>query len=154
VTFRNDDSAAADCAEHARLAHVLGCGCVIAVPSPTPTWQTSWDEVVSESVQVLERLARVANPFGVTVGWEPLGFGWCSVSAVAGAAEIARHVDGDVGLVIDLFHLVLGGSQLAELDALDGVQVPIVHLDDLPTTTVEATTDAARVFPGEGDLPL
>jgi 2-keto-myo-inositol isomerase len=155
VTFRSDDSAVADCAEHCCWARALECDCVIAVPSPTPTWQTSWDQVVTESVQVLGRLAEIAGPLGVTVGWEPLGFGWCSVRTVAGAAEILRQVDGDVGLVIDLFHLALGGSRLEELDALDGVQVPIVHLDDLPrSTVVEASTDALRVFPGEGDLPI
>jgi 2-keto-myo-inositol isomerase len=154
VTFRDDDSAAADCAEHARWARTLECDCVIAVPSPTPTWQTSWDEVVTESVRVLNRLCEVANPLGITVGWEPLGFGWCSVRTVAGAAEILSRVEGDAGLVVDLFHFALGGSRLEELGELGAVRIPIVHLDDLPRTTVEATTDAMRVFPGEGDLPL
>src|SRR5262249_49783928 len=60
----------------------------------------------------------------------------------------------NTGLVIDLFHLALGGSQLAELDAVDGSRVPIVHLDDVVLGTREAATDADRVLPGEGDLPL
>lgn len=154
VTFRGDGSAVADCAEQCRWARALECPCVIAVPSPTPGWQTSWDEVVSESVRVLGELAEVASPLAVTVGWEPLGFGWCSVRTVAGAAEILRQVEGDVGLVIDVFHLALGGSRLDEIDALDGVALPIVHVNDVPRTTLEAATDALRVFPGEGDLPL
>src|SRR4051794_37969715 len=44
VTFRSDDSAVAECAEHARWARILECECVIGVPSPTPTFETSWDE--------------------------------------------------------------------------------------------------------------
>src|SRR4051794_29876067 len=48
VTFREDDSAVADCDEQCRWAHALECDCVIAVPSPTPTFETSWDEVVTE----------------------------------------------------------------------------------------------------------
>ena len=70
-----------------------------------------------------------------------------------GGAGRSEPGQGRVG-VIDVFHLALGGSRLDEIDALDGVALPIVHVNDVPRTTLEAATDALRVFPGEGDLPL
>jgi 2-keto-myo-inositol isomerase len=133
----------------------LGCNCVIAVPSPTPSWQTTWGEIVSESVEAMSAIAAIAEPLGVTVGFEPLGFGWCSVRTVAGACEILDAVrPGNVGLVLDLFHFALGGSRVQELDLIDAARIPIVHIDDVVQRTNEATTDADRVFPGDGDLPI
>jgi len=56
--------------------------------------------------------------------------------------------------VIDLFHHALGGSRIEELDRIAPVRLPIVHIDDVSIVSSEATTDADRVFPGDGDLPL
>jgi 2-keto-myo-inositol isomerase len=157
VTFRGDAYAAvlADCREQCRWAVALGCECLIAVPSPTPSAQTSWDEVCTESVRVLSELAAITAPHGITLGFEPLGFGWCSVRTVAGACEILDAVaPAPVGLVLDLFHFALGGSRLSELDPIDAARIPIVHVDDVVRGTLEATTDADRLFPGEGDLPI
>jgi 2-keto-myo-inositol isomerase len=157
VSFRGGDDPALreEAGELFAWARALGAPCVIAVPSPTPSPTTSWDEVVSASVAAMSDLARLAEPLDITVGFEPLGFGWCSVRTVAGACEILDAVrPGNVGLVIDLFHLALGGSALAELDALDGARVPIVHVDDVRIATREATTDADRLLPGQGELPI
>jgi 2-keto-myo-inositol isomerase len=156
-SFRGGEEPAllAEMGELCGWAEALGCACVIAVPSPTPSYRTTWPEVVAESARVFERLTTLAAPHGVTVGLEPLGFGWCSVRTVAGAMQVLDAVDaGNTGLVIDLFHLALGGSRLEELDALDGARVAIVHVDDVVLGTLEAATDADRVLPGEGALPL
>jgi 2-keto-myo-inositol isomerase len=157
VSFRGSDYARVldEGRELFEWAAELGCDCVIAVPSPTPSRHTTWDEIVSESVTAMSDLAAIAEPLGVTVGFEPLGFGWCSVRTVAGAYEILTAVTpGNVGLVLDLFHFALGGSRIEELDMIDGARIPIVHIDDAVQRTNEARTDADRVFPGEGDLPI
>jgi 2-keto-myo-inositol isomerase len=157
VSFRGDDYGRVrdEGRELSEWAAALGCDCVIAVPSPTPSRLTTWGEIVSESVKALSDLAAIAEPFGVTVGFEPLGFGWCSVRTVAGACEILDAVrPGNVGLVLDLFHFALGGSSVQELDLIGAVHLPIIHVDDVVQRTIEARTDADRVFPGDGDLPI
>jgi 2-keto-myo-inositol isomerase len=157
VTFRGDDyqRVRSECAEVCAWAAELDCPLVIAVPSPTPTWQTTWSEVKAESASVLRDLASIAEPHGVTVGFEPLGFGWCSVRTVAGAAEIlAEAAAPNLAEVIDLCHFHLGGSTPAEIDRLDPRALPIVHVDDVAEGPLEASTDADRVFPGEGSLPI
>jgi 2-keto-myo-inositol isomerase len=157
VTFRGDDYAQVrgECDEVCTWAAELDCPMVIAVPSPTPTWQTAWSEVKAESASVLRDLASIAEPHGVTVGFEPLGFGWCSVRTVAGAAEILAEAEApNLAEVIDLCHFHLGGSTLSEIDGLDPAYLPIVHVDDVPDGPHEASTDADRVFPGDGSLPI
>jgi 2-keto-myo-inositol isomerase len=157
VTFRGDSypSVRDECKEQCEWAAELACDCLIAVPSPTPSPQTSWEEICSESVRVLCDLASLTAPLGITLGFEPLGFGWCSVRTVAGACEILEAVGSpQVGLVLDLFHFALGGSRMEELDMIDAARMPIVHVDDFVRGTTEATTDADRLFPGDGDLAI
>jgi 2-keto-myo-inositol isomerase len=157
VSFRGDEYAGvqAECRELCGWAAELGCEYVIAVPSPTPSKDTTWGEIRSESVRALDDLSAIAAGYGVRLGFEPLGFGWCSVRTVAGANEILSAVeDAGVGLVLDVFHFALGGSRMQELDLVDAASIPIVHVDDAVRGTIEAMTDADRVFPGEGDLPV
>ncbi|MDX6561437.1 MAG: 2-keto-myo-inositol isomerase [Gaiellales bacterium] len=157
VSFRGASYAGVrdECRELCEWSAALGCDCVIAVPSPTPSHETTWDEISSESARVLTDLASITVPLGITLGFEPLGFGWCSVRTVAGACEILSQVGSPhVGLVLDLFHFALGGSRVEELELIDIESMPIVHVDDFVRGTTEATTDAARIFPGEGDLAI
>ncbi|HEY3614326.1 MAG TPA: sugar phosphate isomerase/epimerase [Gaiellales bacterium] len=157
VSFRGDGYAAVrdECDELCTWAAALGCEHVIAVPSPTPSRETTWDEIRSESVAVLSELGGVAAAHGVRLGFEPLAFGWCSVRTVAGALEILNAAGPHpVGLVLDLFHYALGGSRACELELIAPGQLAIIHVDDVVLGTNEATTDADRVFPGDGDLPL
>jgi 2-keto-myo-inositol isomerase len=157
VSFRGDGYAdvQAECRELCGWAAELGCEYVIAVPSPTPSKDTSWEEIRSESVRALSDLGTIADGYGVRLGFEPLGFGWCTVRTVAGALEILEASGPHpVGLVLDLFHFALGGSRMSELDLIDPARLAIVHVDDVVQGTNEATTDADRLFPGDGDLPI
>jgi 2-keto-myo-inositol isomerase len=157
VSFRGAGYAdvRAECDELCGWAAELGCEYLIAVPSPTPSRETTWDEIRSESTTVLSDLGGVAAAHGVRLGFEPLAFGWCTVRTVAGALEILREAGPHpVGLVLDLFHYALGGSRREELDLIAPGQLAIIHVDDVVLGTNEATTDADRVFPGDGDLPL
>jgi 2-keto-myo-inositol isomerase len=157
VTYRHDDYDAvlAECGELCGWAAVLGSPIVIAVPGPVPVWTTPWSEIRSEAVRVLNDLANIAASDGVTIGFEPLGFGWCTVRTVAGACQILEDVAHEnVALVLDLAHFHLGGSRLREIDQLDGSRLPIVHVDDVEDGPLESLTDADRVFPGAGCLPI
>jgi 2-keto-myo-inositol isomerase len=157
VSFRGESYTGVldECRELCEWSAALGCDCVIAVPSPTPSHETTWHEIRSESERVLTDLASITAPLGITLGFEPLGFGWCSVRTVAGACEILNAVGSpQVGLVLDLFHFALGGSRMQELDMIDATRMPIVHVDDFVRGTTEAATDADRLFPGDGDLGI
>jgi 2-keto-myo-inositol isomerase len=157
ITFRGPDYAGiqARTRELCALAQKLGCPSIVVVPSPTPTRETSWDEIRVESVRVLQDLGKIAAGFGVDLAFEPLGFGWCSVRTARAGYEIVRQVGmANVGQVLDACHFYGAGSQMDEIDRLDPRSVFIFHLDDVEDLPKEAITDARRLMPGTGVLPL
>ena len=158
IAFRPADEYAAiraRCRDLSRIAQAIGCPTVVVVPSPTPDQDLPWAEVVAEYVRVLRDLGDIADEYGVRLSFEFLGFGWCSVRTPRAAAEIVQAVGRDnVGLTVDAAHFYGGGGLLEEISALDPARIFAFHLDDLEDTSKEAITDATRVLPGLGVVPL
>lgn len=157
ITFRGDEypKIQARCHELCRIAQAIGCPTVVVVPSPTPSRETTWAEIVDEHVKVLRDLGSIAAEYGVRLSFELLGFGWCSVRTPRGAWEIVQKTGRDnVGLVVDCAHLYGGGGLFSEIDRVDLAHVFTFHLDDLEDIPKEAITDAKRLLPGLGVIPL
>ncbi len=157
ITFREEEyeTIRARCEELSQLAQALGCPYIVVVPSPTPSHQTTWEEIKAETVNTLKDLGAVAETYGVSLAFEPLGFGWCSVRTARGAWEIVEAVARDnVGLVLDACHFYGGGSELREIEFIEPAKLFIFHLDDVENLPKEAITDAKRLLPGQGVLPL
>lgn len=157
ITFRGDEypQIKARCRELSQLAQAIGCPTIIVVPSPTPSWQTTWAEIVDEHVKVLRDLSDIAGEYGVNLSFELLGFGWCSVRTPRGAWEIVQRTGRDnVGLVVDCAHLWGGGGLFDEIEMVDPAHIFTFHLDDLEDLPKEAITDAQRILPGLGVIPL
>ncbi len=158
IAFRPTDEYAAiraRCRELSHIARAIGCPTVVVVPSPTPDRNLPWAEVKAEYVRVLRDLAAIAGEYDVRLSFEFLGFGWCSVRTPRAAAEIVAATDrANVGLTVDAAHFYAGGGLLEELEALDPARIFAFHLDDVEDTPKEAITDATRVLPGTGVVPL
>jgi 2-keto-myo-inositol isomerase len=157
ISFRGDEypQIRARCRALCEIAQAIGCPTIVVVPSPTPSRETTWDEIVAEHVHVLRDLGDLAAEFGVRLSFELLGFGWCSVRTPRGAWEIVRKTGRkNVGLTVDCAHLYGGGGLLDELDSLDPAHIFAFHLDDLEDLPKEAITDASRLLPGLGVIPL
>jgi 2-keto-myo-inositol isomerase len=106
-------------------------------------------------VAALRQMASIAGGYGINVGFEFLGFPTCSVNTLGAARRIVEEVgDPRVGIVIDAFHFYTGGSRLEDLDGLDGARIFIVHLDDAEPGEPSGLTDAHRLMPGDGVIPL
>jgi 2-keto-myo-inositol isomerase len=111
--------------------------------------------VVKEYVNVLRDMSDIIRPYRSRLSFEFLGFGWCSVRTPRAAFEIVQAVDRDnIGLTIDTAHFYGGGGLLSELDRLDPARIFAFHLDDLEDTPKEAISDATRLLPGLGIVPL
>ncbi len=141
--------------ELCEISQQIGNPCIVVVPSPTPDRNMPWEEVVAEYVRVLRDLSDIAAPYGVNLSFESLGFGWCTVRTPRAAYEIVQKTDRpNVGMTVDCAHFYGGGGLLTELDALDPQKIFAFHLDDLEDTPKEAITDATRLIPGLGIVPL
>jgi 2-keto-myo-inositol isomerase len=158
IAFRPPDEYAAiraRCRELSRIAQAVGCPTVVVVPSPTPDRSLPWAEVRAEYVRVLRDLGQIAAEYGVRLSFEFLGFGWCSVRTPRAAAEIIQATGREnVGMTVDAAHFYGGGGLPEELEQLDPRRIFAFHLDDLEDTPKEAITDATRVLPGLGVVPL
>jgi len=135
-------------------AAALGCPYVVAVPSFLSE-VGDHRRMRETAVEALRAIAETARPFRVKVGFEFLGFPDCAVNTLGLAREIMdAAADPGIGLVIDAFHFFVGGSTWTMLEGLDPQRLFIVHLDDAEDRPPETLTDAHRVLPGDGVIPL
>ena len=157
VTFRGRAAKAAllrECEELCRTASEIGCPYIVVVPGRLPVGATR-EDVIGESLRVLNELGAVADAYKVGLAFEFLGQPDCSVQTLGLADEIVRKLArSNVGLVIDSFHFYAGGSTIGSIDALDAARLFIFHINDAEDLPRERLEDRHRLLPGLGILPL
>jgi len=157
ITFRDAEGHTALLAEGdewCRIAAEIGCPYVVVVPGRLPA-SASREQIIAESVRVLEALSDIAAKHDVSLAFEFLGQTDCSVQTLDLADEIVRRVARpNVGLVIDSFHFYAGGSRLESIEALDPQRLFIFHINDAEDLPREQLEDRHRLLPGLGILPL
>jgi len=135
-------------------AQALHCPYIVVVPSEKPAG-VSRQDIFEESVQTLQVLSDIAKEYDIGLAFEMLGFPACSVNTLADAWAIVKTVDRpNVGIVLDTFHFYVGGSSLASIVDIDPKKLFIFHINDAEKGPRETLTDAKRLLPGEGVIPL
>lgn len=133
---------------------VLDCPWIIAVPGPAPEG-TKWPEILENTVASLKAMSEVAAPTGVMLAFEFLGFPWCSVQRADQSWEIVKAANlANVGMVIDTCHFYAGGSTIESIAKVDVKKLAVFHINDVESMPKEKITDANRLFPGDGVIPL
>lgn len=157
ITFRSPEdyeSIKAECGELSAIAGQLNCPYIVVVPGKLPDGATK-EGIIDESVRVLNELADISEPYGVSLAFEFLGQTDCSVQTLDLAKEIVEKVNrNSVGVVIDTFHFYAGNSSFEAIDSLDPEKLFIFHINDAENLPKEQLTDAHRLYPGEGILPI
>ena len=108
----------------------------------------------------LRKVAMLATPHGIRVGYEALSWGR-HVSDFALSWEIVQRADrANLGVCIDSFHVLancsLNGSDFDALATIPGERIAFVQLSDFMWNAVRSaeerieTARHLRVFPGEG----
>jgi len=132
----------------------LDCPYVIAVPSFRAEAQPGTD-IRAATAEALNDMGEIGHRHGVRIGFEFLGFRDCSVNTLELARDIVETLKHpSVGLVLDAFHFHIGGSTWGMLEGLDPERLFIVHLDDAEDHPPSQLTDANRLLPGDGVIPL
>lgn len=157
VTFRTPaeyESIKAECEELSAIAGAIGCPYVVVVPGKLQEG-ASEESIIKESVRVLDELADISSAHGVALAFEFLGQTDCSVQTLDLSARIVEACGRDeIGLVLDSFHFYAGNSTFEALSKLDPARLFIFHINDAEDLPREELTDAHRLYPGEGILPL
>lgn len=67
---------------------------------------------------------------------------------------VASIQEPSVGICLDLFHFYVGSSKTEDLGLLNARNLFHVQLSDLADCPREIASDADRIVPGDGDIPL
>ena len=157
ITFRNAEDyeqIKAECEEYSRIAGEINCPYVVVVPGKLPE-NASEEIIIEESIKVLNELADIAEKYDVGLAFEFLGQTDCSVQTLDLDKKIVEKVNREnVGLVIDTFHFYAGNSTFEAIETLDPEKLFIFHINDAEDLPKENLTDAHRLYPGEGILPI
>ncbi len=157
ITFRTAEDyekIKAECKEFSRIAGEINCPYVVVVPGKLPDG-ASEEEIIEESVRVLNELADIAEKHNVGLAFEFLGQADCSVQTLDLDKKIIEKVNRDnVGLVIDTFHFYAGNSTFEAIETLDPKKLFVFHINDAENLPKADLTDAHRLYPGTGILPI
>jgi 2-keto-myo-inositol isomerase len=157
ITFRTPEDyerIKAECEELCAIAEKIDCPFVVVVPGKMPENATR-EEIISESIRVLDELADIAAKHDVALAFEFLGQQDCSVQTLELCNEIVELVNRpNVGLVLDTFHFYAGGSTFESIRKVEPGNICIFHINDAEDFPKEQLTDAHRLYPGEGILPI
>lgn len=157
ITFRNAEDyekIKAETEELSAIAGEINCPYIVVVPGKLSE-NASEEEITRESVKVLNELADIAEKRDVSLAFEFLGQTDCSVQTLDLCKKIVEKVDRkNVGLVIDTFHFYAGNSSFEAIDSLNPEKLFIFHINDAENLPKSELTDAHRLYPGEGILPI
>lgn len=157
ITFRTEadnKKIKAEAEKFSRIAAEINCPYVVVVPGKLPENATK-EEITAESVKVLNELGNIAEKYNVSLAFEFLGQTDCSVQTLDFCKEIVEKVNRkNVGLVIDTFHFYAGNSTFEAIETLDPEKLFIFHINDAENLPKNELTDAHRLYPGEGILPI
>jgi len=157
ITFRSPDDYSmikAECETLSKVAGEIGCPYVVVVPGKLPEG-ASKVQIVEESVRVLNELADISEPHNVSLAFEFLGQADCSVQTLDLCNEIVEAVNRpSIGNVIDTFHFYAGNSSFEAIDSMRREKLFIFHINDAEDLPKEQLTDAQRLYPGTGILPI
>ena len=157
ITFRSEkdyEKIKAETEELSKIANEIGCPYVVVVPGKLPEGATK-EEITEESVRVLNELGDIAEKYNVSLAFEFLGQTDCSVQTLDFCNEIVEKVNRkNIGNVLDTFHFYAGNSSFEAIEKMKPEKLFVFHINDAEDLPKENLTDAHRLYPGTGILPI
>ena len=136
------------------LAPQIGCDLVIACPDFRPARLTK-NEALAAHGRELKNLAALAAQQGVRLAIEPIGRHTLCAGSDDALALIERAGNPkNVGLLVDSFHYFRSQIGREEIDRIPLNKLFIIHINDTEDGAIDELTDASRVYPLDGIIPL
>lgn len=137
-----------------KIGEIINCKTVIAVPTLDVGDYTK-AQIQEETVRALRELSDLAQPYGVKLALEFIGYPNSSVNTFGQAYEIVEATDREnVGVVLDCFHFHGMGSRIEDLKKAEANKIFVFHIDDCEDLPIGALRDHHRVWPGDGAVDL
>jgi len=111
-------------------------------------------EHYAQAVVGLREAADIAQAYNVSLAVEFIK-GARLIGSLSTALDIARKTERqNVGILFDTFHFYAGVSKIGDILQMTKEELLLVHLNDVGPGYIELATDAMRILPGEGVMPL
>ncbi|MHA1274154.1 MAG: sugar phosphate isomerase/epimerase family protein [Promethearchaeota archaeon] len=138
-----------------QIGNQINCDVIIAVPSFLDDLTIVESKIVSQTVERLKIIAKIADNYSFKLGFEPLGFLNCSVRKIDLALKIIESEElPEMGLVIDTFHYFLGEHSIDDLNKIKLDKLWLVHINDSIEKPLDQLNDGDRVLPSDGFFNL
>lgn len=136
-----------------RICQAVGSPLLMVCSSTSKHASGDLDKIARD----LAKLATLAVPLGVRVGFEALSWGR-NVSEYEVAWEAVERADhANLGVVIDSFHMLANGAVYDTVDLIPWSKIAMVQLSDFMWREIRSSEERLetarhlRVFPGEGE---
>lgn len=129
----------------------------LAIPTliMTPDFLGPFSHTDIERAQVsLKQAGQEAAKRGVRLALEFQARGTFLNNLQTAAGFVESIQEPAVGICLDAFHFYVGPSKFEDLGLLNERNLFHVQLSDLADCPREIATDADRIIPGDGDIPL
>ncbi len=130
----------------------LGCDLLMVCSTVSEHAQGGIERAAADFRELGERAAAR----GMRVGFEALSWGR-HISDYRDAWEVVRRADHPaIGLVLDSFHILARGTDLAPIRTIPGDRIVLVQMADAPRLAMDYLSWSRhhRCFPGQGELPI
>ncbi|HML11818.1 MAG TPA: TIM barrel protein [Xanthobacteraceae bacterium] len=134
------------------LMQELGCDLLMVCSNVSPDSLSGLERAAADFHELGERAAAR----GLRVAFEALAWGR-HINDYRQSWEVVRRADHPaVGLVLDSFHVLARGSDLAPLRDIPKDRIFLVQLADAPKLDMDYLSWSRhyRCFPGQGELPI
>ena len=135
------------------IFNTIGLRTIAVIPSCDIKEHASIEEIKDDAVWMLNRMADLCEPHGISLALEFIGMGSFTINRFDTAYDIVTAVNRDsVGMAVDLFHFYAMASNPADVAACDGRKIINLHLNDAEGLPIGAPylDDSKRLWPGDG----
>ncbi len=136
------------------ICRELGGRMLLSFIAEQPPQPMTHREAVASAAEAATEYAEAAAESGMLLALEPIGgreFMGGPTDALA-VIEAADHPS--LGVMVDTFHYYKSGVVPADVAAIPPEHLLIVHINDCEDLPRDQLTDANRLYPGLGVLPL
>ncbi len=109
---------------------------------------------LDRAIVSLAQAGQWAAGFDVTLALEFRAKNTFCASLDTAVALVSQCGEVNVGVNLDIFHYYTGPSKFDDLGLLTPNRLAHVQIADIAGVTRELATDADRILPGDGDIPL
>jgi 2-keto-myo-inositol isomerase len=147
-------AAAQEALEHyGEVANAIGCDLLLLVVGGRRPELTK-AQTLNFLAKLMLPLCDAARRRGLRLALEPLGMDPIVPGPLEALEIIETSKQSNLGISWDFFHFWKSGVPLADIRRIPRERLYLVHADDAPDRDPATLTDADRVWPGEGAMPL